>query len=63
MKKVFSKRKSKKTQIKLTPKEAQEVIRQEFTDSRGNKINIRYDVTPHKPAEPTIKLERQYGKE
>ena len=62
MKKI-SRRTTKRTQIKLTPKEANEIIRQEFEDSKGNPINIKYDFTPHKPSEPTIKIERQYEKE
>ena len=35
--KRFSKRVTRKTQYKLTPKDAETIIRQDFTDSKGNK--------------------------
>ena len=60
MARKFSKKSSKKTKIKLSPKQADEIIRQEFTDRKGNKMNILLDIKPKKPNEPIIEWNRQY---
>ena len=61
MKKVFSRKTKKKTQVKLTPREAETVLEKEFIDVKGNKIKFRFDFNPHPIDEPTIKWQRQYG--
>jgi len=54
MGKRFSRKTTSKRTIKLSPKEAQEIIRQEFTDSHNNKHIFIMDVKPHLPNKPTI---------
>jgi len=61
MKKVFSRKTKKKTQVKLTPREANEIIKQEFVDSRGNKFIFRMTGNPHSPKEPTIEGTVEYN--
>ena len=63
MAKRFSKRVTRKTRIKLSPKDANEIIRQEFSDDRGNKFIFRMTGNPHSPSEPTIKGTVQYKDE
>ena len=46
---------TKKTVIRLSPKDAEDIIRQEFTDSRGNNFVFRMNLKPHSPKEPTIR--------
>lgn len=60
MKKTFRSRTTKKTKIKLTPKGAEEFIREEFTDSRGNKHIFIMDFKPHSPKKPTIEGTVEY---
>ena len=60
IKKSFSKKRTKRTTIKLSPKEADEVIRQEFKDSRGNRHIFRMDINPHSPDTPTIEGNIEY---
>lgn len=38
----------------LTPKEAEDVIKQEFFDNRGNKFTFRMIFEPHSHKTPTI---------
>ena len=59
-KKRFSKRVTRKTQYKLTPKDAETIIRQDFTDSHNNKHICKMDIKPHKPSIPTIEGNIQY---
>lgn len=63
MKRVFSRKTKKKTQVKLTPREANEIIKQEFIDTHGNKFIFRIDLTPQKPNQPTIDGNVQYKDE
>ena len=58
--KSFSRRVVRKIKRTLKLDEAQEIIRKEFTDSKGNKMNMSIDVKPQKPKEPTIEWNRQY---
>lgn len=59
MSKKFSKRTTTKRQYKISPKDAQEILRKEFIDSRGNKSNIIYDIKPQKWNAPTIEIENK----
>lgn len=59
----FSKRTTRKKTYKLSPKNAEEIIRQEFTDSRGNKVKFKFDFRPHPIDEPTAEWQRKYNKE
>lgn len=54
MGKKFSKRVTRRTKVKLSPREADEIIRQEFIDDRGNRFIFKIDVKPHSPMTPTI---------
>ena len=59
----YSKRTTRKTKIRLSPKDSLDIIRQEFTDDRGNKFIFRMTGNPHSPKEPTIKGTVQYKDE
>lgn len=61
--KRYSKRSSKRTVIKLSPKEAEDIIKSEFTDHRKNKFDFIMKFKPHKPSEPTIKGTVEYKDE
>lgn len=63
MAKRFSRRITRKKTYKLSPKNAEEVIRQEFTDSRGNRHIFKMDIRPHKPNKPTIEGTVEYKDE
>ena len=63
MAKRFSRKVTKKKIFKLTPKQAENIIEKEFSDSRGNKIRFRFDNNPHKIDEPTIEWKRKYSEE
>ena len=54
MAKRFSRRVTRKTQYKLTPKDAETIIRQEFTDSKGNKYYTDTNIRPHNPQKGTV---------
>ena len=56
MAKRFSRRTTRKKTYKLSPKEAHEVIKNEFTTKYGNKIQKRFIFEPHEPNDPTIKF-------
>lgn len=56
----FTRQKTKKTKVRLSPQQADEIIRQEFTDSRGNRFIFRMTSKPHLPKEPTIKGTVEY---
>ena len=56
-KRSFSKRVVRRIKRMLSPKDAEEIIRQEFEDSRGNKSRVIYDVRPHSPNKPTIEMQ------
>ena len=57
----ITRRKSKKTKVRLQPNEARNVIEKEFADSRGNKVKLRVNLNPHSPKEPTVDWQRKYG--
>lgn len=61
MKRFFSRKTQKKTQIKLTPKESQNIIEKEFSDSKGNKLKFRFDFNPHPINDPTIQFDVKHG--
>lgn len=63
MGKKFNKRVTKKTKVKLTPRDAEEVFKKEFVDSRGNIMQIIFDFRPHSQKEPTVDWTRKYNKE
>lgn len=56
----FSRSRTKRTRYKLTPKEADEVIRKEFIDSRGNKFIHRIIFSPQSPLKPDYKQTVEY---
>lgn len=61
MGKRYSKTTTKKTRIRLSPKDAEKIIEAEFTDSKGNKTYVDFNVTPHNPFKtPTIQGFRKY---
>ena len=62
MAKHYSKRTTKRTTKKLTYFEARDIIVNEFTDSRGNKVVYRFDFNPHSIDEPTIQTSFVGGK-
>ena len=51
MRKRFFQKNTKKYQIRLSPKEADEVLRQEFEDKNGNRHQLNIWFRPHKPNE------------
>lgn len=53
-------KKSKKTKIKISPKEANKILEQEFADIKGNKVQININFAPHPINEPTFAWQRQY---
>lgn len=62
MAKKYSKRITRKTKIKLSPEQADKIIQAEFTDSKGNKTYVDFNVTPHNPFKtPTIQGFRNNG--
>lgn len=60
MAKQYSKRTIKRTKIRLSPKEANDILRQEFTDSRKNKHIFKIQFKPQNPLEPDYKQTIQY---
>lgn len=61
MGKRYSKRSTRKVKLRLSPKDAQKIIETEFTDSKGNKTYVDFNVTPHNPFKtPTIQGFRDY---
>ena len=55
--KSFSRRVVRKIKRTLKLDEAQEILRKEFSDDKGNKSTIIYDVKPQKWNAPTIEIE------
>ena len=53
-------KKTKKTNIKITPKEANSILQKEFSDIKGNKIQININFAPHPINEPTFTWQRKY---
>lgn len=53
----YSKKVTKKRIFKLTPRDAETIIKEEFTTKYGNKIQKKYIFKPHLPSEPTINFE------
>lgn len=60
MAKRFSSKRTQKTKIRLSPKKAFEIIKQEFTDEYKNKFIFIMDVKPHNPKTPTIEGTVEY---
>lgn len=54
MSKQYKKITQKKTKVRISPENAEKILEQEFTDSKGNKFNLNIIFKPHKPSEPTI---------
>lgn len=63
MAKRFSSKRTRKTKVRLNPKDATKVIEAEFTDSKGNKIYFDMNIIPHLPNKPTLEWERKYNGE
>ena len=63
MVKRYSKRIIRKKTYRLSPKEAEDILKQEYIDSRGNKYDFRFKFKPHKPSEPTIQSTVEYRDE
>ena len=53
-------KKSKKTKIKISLKEANAILQKEFSDIKGNKIQININFAPHPINEPTFTWQRKY---
>ena len=53
----YSKKITKKRIFKLTPRDAETIIKEELITKYGNKIQKRYIFKPHLPSEPTINFE------
>lgn len=60
MGKRYSKTTRRTKRYTLSPKDAETIIKQEFTDSRGIKTITDVNVKPHKPSTPTIQGIREY---
>ena len=63
MSKRSSKKITRKRIYKLTSKQAEDILKQEFIDNRENKFDFRFRFKPHKPNEPTIQSTIQYEDE
>lgn len=59
MGKSYTKKTVKNKKYKLSSKEAEIIIRHEFTDNKGNYNLIKYDIFPQKWNEPTIEIENR----
>jgi len=53
----YTKKTTRRFKIKLSPKEAETIINEEFTTKYGNKIRKRYIFKPQLPNDPTINFE------
>ena len=51
----FRRKSSRKTKVRLSPKNADEILRQEFTDKKGNKIINIIRFKPQNPFKPDFK--------
>lgn len=49
MTKRFSRKVSRRTSYKLTPKDAETIMRKEFVDNNGNKHILDINFRPHSP--------------
>ena len=47
-------KKTKRTNVKISPKEANAILQKEFSDIKGNKIQININFAPHPINEPTF---------
>lgn len=62
MAKRFNKRITRKTRIKLSPKDAEHIIKSEFTDDNGNHHILDVNFRPHSPfKEGDMKLKYKQG--
>jgi len=61
MARKFSKKITRKIRVRLSPREATNIIEEEFADTRGNKFRFRVTGKPHKPSKSTIEREIQYN--
>ena len=52
----YSRKTTKKTVYKLTPKDAETIIKEEFTTIFGNRMQKRFIFKPHLPSESTIQI-------
>ena len=53
----FTKRHTKRTRIKLSPQEADEIIRAEFSDEKKGRHRFRLIFKPHTPQEGDMTLD------
>ena len=60
MARKFSKKTTKRTRVKLSPKDADEIVRQEFTSSKGDKVINKIRFKPQSPLEPDFKQTIEY---
>lgn len=49
MAKRYSKRTVRKTRVRLSPRDAEDIIKQEFTDENKNRHILRFRFKPHSP--------------
>ena len=61
--KSFTKRVFRRIKRIISPKDAEEIIKKEFSDSHGNQMNMSIDVKPQSPNKPTIEWNRNYNEE
>lgn len=62
MTKRYSKRTTRKTKVRLSPKDAERIIRSEFTDDNGNHHILDVNFRPHSPLkEGDMKLKYKQG--
>lgn len=53
-------KKTKRTNVKISPKEANAILQKEFSDIKGSKIQININFAPHPINEPTFMWQRKY---
>ena len=53
----FSRKVTKKKIFKLTPKQAETIIQEEFVTKYGNRVQKKFIFKPQTPSEPTIDFE------
>ena len=57
----YTKRIVRKYRFRLNPRDTEDIIRQEFTDNRGNRFIFRITGKPHSPKKLTIEGTVQYN--
>ena len=63
MAKRYSKRTTKKTTVKLSQKEAEDIINEEFTTEKGYRMRKRFIFKPEMPNNSGIKVDFNHEKD